>query len=100
MCENQDLTVQTLLNVVVTSSSLVLESLLVDFDLTFLLNARIFLESQQTIWDVSYLLDTGLQTQGCTATFSSNAEVPEPRTMLLLGSGVLGLWGFRKKFKN
>ena len=26
--------------------------------------------------------------------------VPEPTTMLLLGSGLLGLWGFKKKFKK
>jgi hypothetical protein len=25
---------------------------------------------------------------------------PEPGTLILLGSGLLGLWGFRKKFKN
>jgi uncharacterized protein (TIGR03118 family) len=28
------------------------------------------------------------------------AEVPEPTTILLLGSGLLGLWGFRKKFRK
>jgi hypothetical protein len=31
---------------------------------------------------------------------SEIGKVPEPSTRFLLGAGLIGLWGFRKKFKK
>jgi len=37
---------------------------------------------------------------GGTASFSSSTQVPEPSVLLLMGVGLVGIWGFRKKFKR
>jgi len=64
----------------------------------------IYVESGSiSVEPVNYILSmsyNGIKTQQLTGTLVSGAEVPEPGTMLLVGSGLLGLWGFRRKFKK
>jgi len=47
-----------------------------------------------------YLLEVPLYLGGEITGSAFSASVPEPSTMLLFGSGLLGLWGFRKKFRK
>jgi len=46
-----------------------------------------------------YIFDSGVFIQGGTFSSTPTSPVPEPATMLLLGSGLIGLAGYgREKF--
>ncbi len=66
-----------------------------DFDITFT-----DLEPGTHTFHIYALLDDQFRVATETDRITSFGEVPEPTTMLLLGSGLFGLWGARKKFKK
>jgi hypothetical protein len=57
-------------------------------------------ETGTGLYDATMYLAPTLQTAGYTATFYSDPDVPLPGTLLLLGSGLLGLVGLRKFRKS
>jgi len=71
---------------------------LIQNSVTFLLTGiPVGFDPSTAITNVSFQYGTALTEPNVPPT---GTPVPEPSTMLLLGSGLLGLWGFRRKFKK
>lgn len=60
--------------------------------------ATFLLEVPGFAFDATKYLLPSLQSQGYTATFVSDGEVPEPGTLVLLGTGLLGMMGVSRRF--